>query len=68
MARVMECVFVVKEDASGQPFIVTEPVTGSPELLVKVVLSLHLPEGISLEEARKVADFINDNIVGVAYS
>ena len=61
-------VFAVKEHLGGEPFIALEPSGGSLEILRGGLLTLDLREGVSLEQARRLAGNMNDRIDGLAYT
>ena len=62
------CRFTVKEHGEGTPFIAMEPCGGDLTLLKVGVLCFDLREGATYEKAQEIAEYLNDNIKGLAYT
>ena len=66
-SETVEYVFTVKEGGGGHPFIACEPRDGELSILGKnAFLSLRLKTAISIEKAKDIANYLNDNIEGVS--
>ena len=66
-SETVEYVFTVKEGGRGQPFIACEPRGGELSILGKnAFLSLCLNTAISIEKAKDIAHYLNDNFEGVS--
>ena len=60
--------FKVKEHVDGTPWIVAEPLREEMPMLKNAYLGFHLPHGMKLEEAEKLAEFLNNNLIGITLS
>jgi len=60
--------FKVKEFSSGQLWICLEPIKENLKVLVRGSLGFDLPRGTSIEAAKKIAEFLGENITGVSYT
>ena len=58
--------FTVKEWADGSPWIVVEQEYQSMPALEKALLGFGLPNRTSLDQAQRIADFLNNNLVNVS--
>lgn len=60
--------FVVKEGSGGKPFLALEPAGEVLTVLGGGLLSLHLREGTTLDDARKLTDTLNRTFTSTAYT
>jgi hypothetical protein len=61
--------FKVKELSNGQPWICLEPIKKENlKVLVRGSLGFDLPRGTTIEAAKKIAEFLGENITGVSYT
>ncbi len=60
--------FTVKERADGAPYIVMESFHENLTALSSGFLSFDLPEGTTHARAKEIAEYLNANIAGVAYT
>jgi hypothetical protein len=60
--------FKVKEFSNGQPWICLEPIKENLKVLVRGSLGFDLPRGTTIEAAKKIAEFLGENITGVSYT
>ena len=60
--------FAVKEFPSGQPWIYFERVGDKLKILGNGFLGFDLPKGTTIEEARRIADYLNSKIEGISYT
>ena len=58
--------FRVAEHASGQPFIVFEPLSGDQLKLFSQNVGFDLPPNTSYEEAQQIAKLLNEKLVQIA--
>ena len=70
MTETERCVylFAVQEYEEGTPFIGLEPVSGNLEILKGGFLSFDLSKGTDSDTAERIAEFLNDNIISIAYT
>ena len=59
--------FRVKEFPGGQPWIYTEPITDDLKVLGKGFLGFELPAGTTIEEAKRIAAFLEKKINSISY-
>jgi hypothetical protein len=60
--------FKVKEFPNGQPWICLEPVQEDLIVLANGFLGFDLPPGTTIEKAKKIAEFLEENIANVSYT
>ena len=60
--------FTAKEYESGQPWICLVAWEQGLEVLGQGFLGLDLPKGTTLNRAKEIAKFLEDNIIAVSYS
>ena len=60
--------FAVKEHADGTPFIMLEPRSGGLKALANSFISLELAEGVSMEQAKALAQHLNDRVEQVSHT
>ena len=62
--------FQIHEFSPGQPCICMEPQTAINDLSIlrKGILGFDLPQGITLEKAQLIADYLNENLINVIYT
>nr|DAH62808.1 MAG TPA: hypothetical protein [Caudoviricetes sp.] len=58
--------FRVAEFEGGQCFIVVEPHSGDNLNMFRGHVNLRLAEGVSIEHAREISNYLNENIEGIA--
>ncbi|MDI4231482.1 hypothetical protein OZ411_01470 [Bradyrhizobium sp. Arg237L] len=58
--------FRVAEHASGQPFIVLEPLSGDDLQLFSRSIGFDLPQSTTFEEAQEIAKYLNNKLVQIA--
>jgi hypothetical protein len=58
--------FKVKEFPDGQPWICLEPVQEDLIVLANGFLGFDLPRGTTIEKAKKIAEFLEENIANVS--
>jgi len=59
--------FKVKEFSNKQLWICLEPVKENLKVLVRGSLGFDLPRGTTIDDAKKIAKFLEENIRGVSY-
>lgn len=59
------CRFVIDSTKDGKPQIVVKPFHASISLLADAVLGFDLLGGTTLEQAKKVAELLNENVLDV---
>jgi hypothetical protein len=62
------CRFVAKNDDGGRPIVILQFFHGTDSVLNHVLLSFNLLGGLSLENAKKMADTLNENILDASIS
>ena len=60
--------FKVKEFPGGQPWICLEPVKEDLKVVRNDFLGFDLPIGTTIEKAKKIAEFLGENITTVSYT
>jgi len=60
--------FKVKEFSNKQLWICLEPVKENLKVLVRGSLGFDLPRGTTIDDAKKIAKFLEENIRGVSYT
>jgi len=60
--------FKVKEFPSGQPWICLEPTKEDLIVLGNGFLGFDLPAGTTIDKAREIAEFLEENIPMVSYT
>ena len=60
--------FKVKEFTDGQPWIFLEPVDEDLIVLGNGFLRFDLPNGTTIEKAKEIAEFLEENIANVSYT
>jgi hypothetical protein len=58
--------FRVAEHASGQPFIVLEPLSGDKLEMFAKGVGFDLPENTTYDEASEISDYLNAKLIHVA--
>ena len=58
----------VKEFPGGQPWICLEPVKEDLKVVRNGFLGFDLPIGTTIEKAKKIAEFLGENITTVSYT
>ena len=61
-----ECIFTVKEFEGGQPFLACEILRGNLPSLGRKLLTFDVRNGMSLDEAKSLAETLNEQITHVA--
>jgi len=62
------CRFVARKNEDGRPIIRVELCHGTVSLLRNASISFNLLDGISLEQAKKITDSLNENVLDIAVS
>jgi hypothetical protein len=62
------CRFVAEKGEQGKPIIRVELFHGTVSLLKNVTLSFNLLGGMSVEQAKKIADSLNENVLDMSVS
>jgi hypothetical protein len=60
------CRFVASNNEQGKPIIRLELFHGTVSLLKNASLSFNLLGGVSLEQAKKIADSLNENVLDIS--
>jgi hypothetical protein len=60
--------FTVKESATGKPFIALEPVTQAIPSLKNSLLTLHLDEKTTIQQAEEISRYLDEHIRSVGYT
>ena len=60
--------FRVRKFPGGQPWICLEPVKEDLKVLRNGFLGFDLPIGTTIEKAKKIAEFLGENITTVSYT
>ena len=60
--------FKVKEFTDGQPWIFLEPVDEDLIVLGNGFLGFDLPNGTTIEKAKEIAEFLEENIANVSHT
>jgi hypothetical protein len=58
--------FAVKEREDGTPWITAEPLRSSMTMLTDAFIGFQLPKGTTLEQAERIADYMNRNITSIS--
>ncbi len=64
--RIAKPHFRVGEFNGGECYIIVEPQSGDALNMFRGHVSLRLAEGVSLEKAREISAYLNENIEGIA--
>ncbi len=56
------------DEKSWRAFISCEPLSGSIDTFGDGLLSFDLPPGTTMEKAEEIADFMDENIVSIAFT
>jgi hypothetical protein len=62
------CRFVARENGDGKPVIRVELFHGTVSLLNNASISFNLLGGISLQQAKKITESLNENVLDIAVS
>ena len=60
--------FRLKEFPGGQPWICLEPIKEDLIVLANGFLGFDLPAGTTIEKAKKIAEFLEENVATVSYT
>lgn len=60
--------FKVSEYADGTPWISTESLRGPLPVIENGLLGFDLPEGTTFEQAKSIANWLNDSIGAICYT